>query len=509
MKLQSMRSDKKQKKINDEIVYRSITRRWFANSLGIVLLVLILIEVCAALGIRNYYYSSVEDALSYNADATDREISRNIESSKTAFRNFVWNYVETFDYKDRMEMMLLDYQGNVTTTSSGFPYKSKGEMPDYQRAMDNLDGEGTGKFIGLDFNGEKIMALTVRIPVLNSDFSAVRYVVSLKDVDRTIVTIMLILTGVMLAILMLILVSSSYFIRSIVIPVRELSNVAKKFATGDMNNRIIKKSNDEIGELCDIINYMADEIQKSEKVKSEFISSVSHELRTPLTAIKGWGETLVTLGAEDTVMIQKGMKVIIKETERLSDMVEELLDFSRMQSGRFTLVKTKMDLLAELEDAILIYTERARRDNMDLIYHEPESISYVFGDKNRLKQVFINIIDNALKYSNSGGTVKVEVGETNGQIQVVVSDTGCGIAENDLPKVKEKFFKANSTRRGSGIGLAVATEIVQMHDGTLEVESELNVGTTVTIQLPAMAKDDGRPTEITVEKERNAESAKK
>ncbi len=509
MKLQSMRSDKKQKKINDEIVYRSITRRWFANSLGIVLLVLILIEVCAALGIRNYYYSSVEDALSYNADATDREISRNIESSKTAFRNFVWNYVETFDYKDRMEMMLLDYQGNVTTTSSGFPYKSKGEMPDYQRAMDNLDGEGTGKFIGLDFNGEKIMALTVRIPVLNSDFSAVRYVVSLKDVDRTIVTIMLILTGVMLAILMLILVSSSYFIRSIVIPVRELSNVAKKFATGDMNNRIIKKSNDEIGELCDIINYMADEIQKSEKVKSEFISSVSHELRTPLTAIKGWGETLVTLGAEDTVMIQKGMKVIIKETERLSDMVEELLDFSRMQSGRFTLVKTKMDLLAELEDAILIYTERARRDNMDLIYHEPESISYVFGDKNRLKQVFINIIDNALKYSNSGGTVKVEVGETNGQIQVVVSDTGCGIAESDLPKVKEKFFKANSTRRGSGIGLAVATEIVQMHDGTLEVESELNVGTTVTIQLPAMAKDDGRPTEITVEKERNAESAKK
>ena len=253
---------------------------------------------------------------------------------------------------------------------------------------------------------------------------------------------------------------------------------------------------------------MADEIQNSEKMKNEFISSVSHELRTPLTAIKGWGETLVTLGAEDLGMMKKGMHVIIHETERLSDMVEELLDFSRIQNGRFTLVKTKMDILAELGDAVLIYTERARRDNMELIYHEPENVSYVFGDKNRLKQVFINIIDNALKYSDPGGTVTVTVTESDGYIVIVVKDTGIGISEKDLSKVTEKFYKADTTRRGSGIGLAVASEIVSLHEGTLHVDSKLGEGTTVTIKLPVMdQKESVQKTEITVHEERGTESA--
>jgi signal transduction histidine kinase len=494
------------------VAYKSITRRWIANSLGVVLLVLIFIEIGAGFGVRNYYYSSAEDALTYNADAADREMNRNKDTSKTVFRNFVRNYVETFDYKDRMEMMLIDYQGQVVTTSSGFPFEQHGVLPDYERAMNNMDGDGIGKYVGIGENGEKIMALTMRIPTLNSGYSAVRYVVSLENIDRAIFWFMLILSGLLLMVLGLILISSSYFIRSIVFPVRELGAVAREFATGDMSARIIKKSDDEIGELCDIINYMADEIQASEKMKNEFISSVSHELRTPLTAIKGWGETLMTLGAEDTVMLKKGMHVIINETERLSNMVEELLDFSRMQNGRFTLVKTKMDILAELGDAVLIYTERARRDNITLIYNEPENVSYVFGDKSRLKQVFINIIDNALKYSDSGDTVTVSVEEKEEFIWVTVSDTGIGIAPEDLPKVKEKFYKANSTRRGSGIGLAVATEIVQLHDGELTVDSQLNVGTTVTIKLPVMPKDDERKTEITindVKEERSTDSAEK
>ena len=121
----------------------------------------------------------------------------------------------------------------------------------------------------------------------------------------------------------------------------------------------------------------------------------------------------------------------------------------------------------------------------------------MFGDKNRLKQVFINVIDNALKYSDRGDTVRVSVKEEDGFIEIRVQDTGCGIAAEDLPKVKEKFYKANSTRRGSGIGLAVANEIVQLHDGTLTVESELDVGTTVIIRIPVMAKDTERPTQIT------------
>ena len=229
---------------------------------------------------------------------------------------------------------------------------------------------------------------------------------------------------------------------------------------------------------------MADELEKNEKMKNEFISSVSHELRTPLTAIKGWAETLIDTENYDVTTMKKGMRVISSETERLSEMVEELLDFSRIQSGRFSLNIQKMDLLAELGEAALIYAEKARKEDIEFIYDEPEMLPVIYGDKNRLRQVFINVIDNAIKYSDAGGRVKIEVFAREENIMITVSDSGCGIAPEDLPMIKKKFYKANHTRRGSGIGLAVVNEIITMHNGTIDIESTLNVGTTVIITIP-------------------------
>ena len=287
--------------------------------------------------------------------------------------------------------------------------------------------------------------------------------------------------------MLLMLFSGLYFVKSIVIPVRQIGTTARRFATGDFSVRIAKKNDDEIGELCDIINHMADELSNAESMKNEFISSVSHELRTPLTAIKGWSETLTEM-IDDHETIQKGMRVIGNETERLSQMVEELLDFSRMQNGRFTLMKTTMDILAELGEAVLIYAERAKRENIEVIYNEPEMLPFVYGDKNRLRQVFINIIDNAIKYSDAGGIISIEAIEVEDKIEISISDTGCGISEVDLPKIKTKFYKANHTKRGSGIGLAVANEIIIMHNGQLDIMNEQGVGTTVIITLPAITK---------------------
>ncbi|MBQ3856195.1 MAG: HAMP domain-containing histidine kinase, partial [Ruminococcus sp.] len=205
-----------------------------------------------------------------------------------------------------------------------------------------------------------------------------------------------------------------------------------------------------------------------------------------LTAIKGWAETLMVDGGESPDTMKKGVGVIVNETERLSQMVEELLDFSRMQNGHFTLQKANMDILAELGDAVLIYSDKARRENKQIIYEEPEMLPIVFGDKNRIRQVFINIIDNAVKYSSSGDTVTIRAWEEGGRVLVSVTDTGCGIKSSDLSKVKTKFYKANHTRRGSGIGLAVADEIMAMHGGSMDITSPgEGKGTTVTISLPA------------------------
>jgi len=366
-------------------------------------------------------------------------------------------------------------------TSSGFSYDSDVRMNDYQDAQ--TDPRGRGYYVGNDNNGNRIMAYTVRLEV-NSDYAALRLVTSTDNIDNVILSAIAVFTVICMAIVIFVVISGVYFVKSIVMPVREIGVAARKIASGDLDTRLYKNSDDELGELCDTINYMADELSATENMKNEFISSVSHELRTPLTAIKGWGETLASAGSQDTEMMQKGMRVIINETERLAQMVEELLDFSRIQSGRLTLVKTKMDILAELEEAVLIYGERAKRENIAFVYHAPEMLPIIFGDKNRLRQVFINIIDNALKYSDSGDSVTVTAKEAEDTIEIIIADTGCGISAVDLPKVKTKFYKANSTRRGSGIGLALANEIVMMHGGELLIDSKENVGTTVTVVLP-------------------------
>jgi signal transduction histidine kinase len=286
----------------------------------------------------------------------------------------------------------------------------------------------------------------------------------------------------------LLTISSIFFLRSILTPVRQISGSAKKIARGDFNVRVKKKRDDEIGQLCDTINDMAAELQNSEQMKNDFISSVSHELRTPLTAIKGWAETLQS-GDLPPDMFNRGMGVIIHESERLSGLVEELLDFSRMQNGRMVFNMEKIDVLAELGEAVYTFKERALREEKYLLYDEPETISPIRGDANRLRQVFINIIDNAMKYTQKGGTVRVTISELYTNVHVVISDNGTGIPAEHLPNVKRKFYKANQQVRGSGIGLAVSDEIVQVHGGLLEVESTEGEGTAVTITLPVLPKE--------------------
>ena len=255
---------------------------------------------------------------------------------------------------------------------------------------------------------------------------------------------------------------------------------------GDYDAHLRKTHDDEIGDLCDTINYMAGEIADAERMKNEFISSISHELRTPLTAIKGWSETLRTDTTVDPELTAQGLDVINREAERLSGIVEELLDFSRMQSGHMAMKFERMDLLAELEEVVFFFHDRAAREQVELRYVQAQQpLPPVLGDRDRLRQVFINVLDNAIKYSSDHGMVRVEAADMGGRVQVVISDNGIGISKEDLAKVKTKFYRANNNRPGSGIGLALADEIVSLHNGRLEIDSELGVGTTVTITLPA------------------------
>lgn len=462
---------------------KSITKRWIINNLGVIILALIVIELVVVYAIQSYYYSSAKQYLISKINAVTSVLSIHSQDSSANFSAEVRNMLETFNEKDKIELMAINSKGRVVLTSSGFSPDSDYVMPDYEDAMEL----GEGSYIGrLTSDGEKILAVSVPLSSFSSEYSSVRMVTSLTEIDNTIKGYIIFVTAVCSAIILIIMTMGLYFAGSIVKPIRQISGITRKFAMGDFSVRIQSNTDDEIGELCTAINHMADELSSAEAMKNEFISSVSHELRTPLTAIKGWAETLMVDGGENPDTMKKGVGVIVNETERLSQMVEELLDFSRMQNGHFTLQNSTLDILAELGDAVLMYSDKARREQIKIIYDEPEMLPFVFGDKNRIRQVFINVIDNALKYSEPDGTVTIKAGEKDGKIHVSVKDTGCGIKESDLSKVKTKFYKANHTRRGSGIGLAVADEIIAMHGGKLEIYSAgEGKGTTVTIILPA------------------------
>lgn len=460
---------------------KKITKRWLYNSFLLILIFLSAIIVAFSLAIRSYYYNSVLTVMKNTATMLNASLVNYSEDNTVDFSSSVRKMVEDFDEKDHMELMAIDKSGTVIITSSGFSPTEALQMPDYEQAMSSATRDG---FSYDSINGESVLAYTLLAPsVDDSNLSALRYVVSLTAVRQQIYMLIAAAGIVGAAIIFFVILSSSFFINSIINPIDQVRKIALQISKGDFSAHLNKTTDDEIGELCDAINAMALELQENEKMKNDFISSVSHELRTPLTAIKGWAETL-TDNSVDRATTQKGLGVIIKESERLSGMVEELLDFSRLQSGRLKLTLSKLDLVAELSDAVLMFTERARQEQIDLSYDEPMDILPIMGDANRLRQVFVNILDNALKYSDAGDSITVVVQRQENNATITIRDTGIGIAPEDLPKIKTRFYKANATRRGSGIGLAVADEIVSMHGGSLSLDSSEGVGTTVTITLP-------------------------
>ncbi len=453
----------------------SIAKKWILYLLTPVVLLVAAAVLVSFFGIRSYFYSETENYLNEKANILYKSIisTENIESVKILVQNY--------EEKDKIELMGIDSQGDVVVTSSGFII-DVADMPDFQKAAYSKASRGV--YVGMGQTGHKIMAVSVLLPHGNSSLRAIRLVVSIQKVDARIGELTAYVGIVGLVIIALFIWLGIYFTRSIIHPLRNISGVANSIAEGHFDYRLMTDSNDEIGDLCRVINHMAEELGKTEDMQNEFISSVSHELRTPLTAIQGWVETLGSIKDTSSPEYKEGMKIVTSETERLSMMVEELLDFSRIRLGKLAMNFEKIDLVAEVTEAYLMFKKRAEIENKTLQYDEPEDIIIAVGDRFRLKQVFINIIDNALKYSGEGSTVAVKVSTDEEFVTIKVIDNGNGIDAKDLPYIKNKFYKADNTVKGSGIGLAVADEIITLHSGELDIASEKGIGTVVTIKLP-------------------------
>ncbi len=462
-----------------------ISKRWVLSTFSGIAGIIIAVAVTAAFLVRGYYYNYVEMTLDSQAsDLVNNYFSNYIGSTNDTFASGAINFVENFSDKDIMDVWIIDSTGRPVVSSSGFEIQADSVMPDYELAL--VSDTDKGKWTGELSTGEKVMAVTAMLPTARGQASgAVRYVCSLEDVDAALISIYTLIFIIAAGVMILVMASGSFFIRSIVGPVLKINDTAKQLAKGDLSARVDSSGmHDEIDELCATFNDMAQALGEAESMKNDFISTISHELRTPLTAIKGWGETLIQLGNSSPETTQKGMNVIISEAQRLAEMVEELLDFSRMQNGKMKLTTAKIDVLAELDDAVFAMKDRAAREGLDFVYNVPHMPLPMYGDASRIRQVFVNLIDNAIKYNEHGGKVGVFAEVKKDSLVIYFSDTGCGIAPENIPRIKDRFFRANLTVHGTGIGLAVADEIIKLHNGTLEIDSVLGEGTTITVTLP-------------------------
>ncbi len=470
---------------------RGLRMRWLHSGILLTVGIVVFFTVLFSFSARSYYYNAARTGLAAKAESASAFFTGYMSRTYGEYYQSAYRYTESFEDKDVIALQFVNTRGVVEVSSYGFSAGTTPGTPDVETALtEKTVGSWTGKRPG---TGERIMAVTA--PLLTADGSvvgAMRYVTSLRFVNRQVAMVTALAAGIGLLIIFAVVLTNMYFIGTVTEPLIELTALARRIAEGSYGIQAQKKHDDEIGDLTDAINEMSAKIGETEQMQTEFISRVSHELRTPLTAITGWSETLAY---DESISpdSQRGISIISKESARLTKMVEELLEFTRIQDGRFNLNMESLDVTGELEDSIFTYGKLLAQEGVTVDYTPPaEDIPLVLGDPERLKQVFLNIMDNAAKYGRSAGRIVVTVGATDNWVVIRFRDFGPGIPADELPFVKKKFYKGSSKERGSGIGLSVCEEIVTRHKGRLELQNAADdkSGLIVTVMLPVMKEEE-------------------
>ena len=461
---------------------KSISRKLIGNNMFISVFVLVILETLFIVAISQYYLGGIERVLLNNATTAAAFYSRNAPSGSIADKS---NYIfENINEKESALIEVIDLEGNVVIDNTGASGTQKVKSYDYFQA---LDGE-TETWKGHSNSGERIISVSSPIYDEERVVGVLRYVSSLAPAYKILFNYFIFAFVIGLALLAIAFALALATSRRMVIPIKELIRVTEEISQGNFKITALKYTDDEIGQLADAVNIMSREIAKNDQEKNEFISSISHELRTPLTSIKGWGETLQDGGSEDGELLQEGLNIICHETDRLIILVNDLLDFSRLQAHRLEMHMQEIVLDDLLEELYKQFSQRAKNEKISLLLELNDDGMLILGDYNRLKQVFINILDNAMKFTEGANNAQVKILSyaDDEWLGVSIVDNGAGISEEDLVKVQNKFYKGTSKKSGTGLGLSIAAEIVQLHQGKLWIESTEGEGSQITVMLPLM-----------------------
>ncbi|HKL42198.1 MAG TPA: HAMP domain-containing sensor histidine kinase [Clostridia bacterium] len=456
-----------------------IKKRWFINYTLIILVVFIIIEGFFLVGLNNFYHKNAYNLLVDRANVTVEFYKKYYDTDLYNIEEISQLLINNYTDQEIAEIQILDLDGNVLKSSNEFLIDEKSSYPEGVE-----DGIVDEKYM-MPGTGEKV--ISVYVPLKNSAGTVIgilKYTSSLTLIDASINRLFTYSLGLLALLILILSVLSFFFTRTLINPIESIISATEKLAKGDYNTRVAEDFKDEMQTLAISVNQMAEKIQESEKSKNEFISSITHEIRTPLTSIKGWSETIITGDMNDKEEIEVGLGIIIRETERLSFMVEELLEFSKLEAGNLKIFKEKVEIVMMCEDIISLYKGKFNKKNIEGKIVCDQGSVYLKVDSNRIRQVIINILENAYKFSDYDSEIIINICELKDQVIIKIVDFGIGISDKNLKKVLNKFFKSDSKHAGSGLGLSISNEIVKLHGGYIDIKSQLHEGTEVSIILP-------------------------
>lgn len=458
-----------------------IQKRLVGSYLVVICLTVLILEIFLIVSVRYYYFHNIERILTNQAELSasffqqyfaDEDLEKQSDRLLKGFAN-----------NSDAQVQIINTSGRLLQDSTGLQSDNiMTRYPDVQAAIKGQPGTWKGED---PWAQEAILAVSFPLQAKGVIMGEVRFITSLTETVNTINHIAVILICVGMLVIAIVTILGLLLSWTITRSIKDLKQAADKMTEGDFSVRVHKRYQDELGSLADTLNMMASRTLKSEQLQNDFISSVSHELRTPLTSIKGWVITLKSNGVNNKHLLQEGLDIIESESDRLTCMVDELLDFSKLDNGRITIHLAPVNLTELLQHIGRQLGPRAARQGISLEVRVDETLPTIQADENRLKQIMINLIDNSLKFTALSGRILVQAHTAPGKVVITVEDTGSGIAEEDLENVLHKFYKGDHHGSGSGLGLAISNQIIKLHHGELRITSKVGKGTSVRIDLPA------------------------
>lgn len=467
----------------DKSKLKGLKNIWFRNFIIPLIIINLIIGIVAGFFLKDYYYSKISDSLRVPLMEVTKVVDNNFQRS---FGKGTSDYiVDNFKYKDNIAIEIIDRSGNILSSSEIRTSKLKVDSKDY---IDALKGKSSYSVYKLKSTGEKIMSYSSPFSINGMKYGVIRFKVSMKRVDQLILKRIVMVFSVLISVLIFSYVASSIFIRSITDRLKTILNKSSLIGKGQNYNKFKGDIRDEIDILSLELDNMAEEIEASQKIKDEFMASVSHELKTPLTSIIGWSEYMLMDENADRSEVEKNLEIIHKESSRLKEMVESILDFSKYQAEIGNFNQAEIDLSNLIVSIIEQLSPIIEDRGLSIKKRIPNDIR-IFSDSNALRQVLINIIDNSLQHSEAKN-LSISLRSFGHRVILMIKDDGKGIDSEIISKIWESFYSASQNGNGFGLGLSISKSIVEALKGSIRIVSTPNRGTICFIVLNKLTNKD-------------------